>query len=160
MKAINKNGKIIIYQGVPQSFTSSQGVHLNAPNMTEEALKDAGLFDVIISSEYDERIHDLGEIYWDTENTVFRKDLIVKELIETLDELKTNRINHFKSLVNSELQKTDWYIIRNADNSDAVPEKIQTARADLRSQSATVENEINALTTKKEVVLYDFPNIN
>ena len=159
MKAINKNGKIIIYQGVPQSFTSSQGVHLNAPNMTEEALKDAGLFDVIISSEYDERIHDLGEIYWDAENTVFRKDLIVKELIETLDELKTNRINHFKSLVNSELQKTDWYIIRNADNSDAVPEKIQTARADLRSQSATVENEINALTTKKEVVLYDFPNI-
>ena len=160
MKAINKNGKIIIYQGVPQSFTSSQGVHLNAPNMTEEALKDAGLFDVIISSEYDERIHDLGEIYWDAENTVFRKDLIVKELIETLDELKTNRINHFKSLVNSELQKTDWYIIRNADNSDAVPEEIQTARADLRSQSATVENEINALTTKKEVVLYDFPNIN
>ena len=159
MKAINKNGKITIYQGVPQSFTSSQGVHLNAPNMTEEALKDAGLFDVIISSEYDERIHDLGEIYWDAENTVFRKDLIVKELIETLDELKTNRINHFKSLVNSELQKTDWYIIRNADNSDAVPEKIQTARADLRSQSATVENEINALTTKKEVVLYDFPNI-
>ena len=159
MKAINKNGKITIYQGVPQSFTSSQGVHLNAPNMTEEALKDAGLFDVIISSEYDERIHDLGEIYWDAENTVFRKDLIVKELIETLDELKTNRINHFKSLVNSELQKTDWYIIRNADNSDAVPEEIQTARADLRSQSATVENEINALTTKKEVVLYDFPNI-
>ena len=159
MKAINKNGKIIIYQGVPQSFTSSQGVHLNAPNMTEEALKDAGLFDVIISSEYDERIHDLGEIYWDAENTVFRKDLIVKELIETLDELKAKRISDFKSLVNSELQKTDWYIIRNADNSDAVPEEIQTARADLRSQSATVENEINALTTKKEVVLYDFPNI-
>ena len=159
MKAINKNGKITIYPGVPQSFTSSQGVHLNAPNMSEQALKDAGLFDVIISSEYDERIHDLGEIYWDAENTVFRKDLIVKEIIETLDELKTNKINHFKSLINGELQKTDWYIIRNADNSDAVPEEIQTARADLRTQSATVEDEINALTTKKEVILYDFPNI-
>ena len=108
MKAINNNGKITIYQGVPQSFTSSQGVHLNAPNMSEQALKDAGLFDVIISSEYDERIHDLGEIYWDAENTVFRKDLIVKEIIQTLDELKTNKINNFKSIVNSELQKTDW----------------------------------------------------
>ena len=159
MKAINNNGKITVYSGVPQSFTSSLGAHLNAPNMTEEELKNAGLFDVIISEDYDERIHDLGEIYWDAENTVFRKDLIVKELIETLDELKAKRISHFKSLVNSELQKTDWYIIRNADNSDAVPEEIQTARADLRSQSATVENEINALTTKKEVVLYDFPNI-
>ena len=159
MKAINNNGKITIYQGVPQSFTSSQGVHLNAPNMSEQALKDAGLFDVIISSEYDERIHDLGEIYWDAENTVFRKDLIVKEIIQTLDELKTNKINNFKSIVNSELQKTDWYVIRKADNNDAIPEDVQTARTDLRTQSATVENEINALTTKKEVILYDFPNI-
>ena len=159
MKAINNNGKITIYQGVPQSFTSSQGVHLNAPNMSDEALKDAGLFDVIISSEYDERIHDLGEIYWDAENTVFRKDLITKEIIQTLDELKTNKINHFKAVVNSELQKTDWYVIRKADNNDAIPEDVQTARTDLRTQSTTVENEINALTTKKEVVLYEFPNI-
>ena len=159
MKAINKNGKIIIYQGVPQSFTSSQGVHLNAPNMSEQALKDAGLFDVIISSEYDERIHDLGEIYWDAENTVFRKDLILKTWPETLDELKTNKINHFKSIVNSELQKTDWYVIRKVDNNDAIPEDVQTTRTDLRTQSVTVENEINALTTKKEVVLYEFPNI-
>ena len=159
MKAINKNGKITIYQGVPQSFTSSQGVHLNAPNMSEQALKDAGLFDLIIDENYDERIHDLGEIYWVTEETVFKKDLVDKTWSETLDELKTNRINHFKSIVNSELQKTDWYVIRKADNNDAVPEDVQTARTNLRTQSATVETEINALTEKKEVVLYDFPNI-
>ena len=159
MKAINKNGKITIYQGVPQSFTSSQGVHLNAPNMSEQALKDAGLFDLIIDENYDERIHGLGEIYWDTENTVFRKDAEDKTWSETLDELKTNRINHFKSIVNSELQKTDWYVIRKTDNNDAVPEDVQTTRTNLRTQSATVETEINALTEKKQVVLYDFPNI-
>jgi hypothetical protein len=159
MKAINNNGKITVYSGVPQSFTSSLGAHLNAPNMTEEELKNAGLFDVIISEDYDERIHDLGEIYWVTEETVFKKDLVDKTWSETLDELKAKRINNFKAIINNELQKTDWYIIRNADNSDAVPEDIQTARADLRTQSATVENEINALTTKKQVILYDFPNI-
>ena len=159
MKAINKNGKITIYQGVPQSFTSSQGVHLNAPNMSEQALKDAGMFDVVISDDYDERVHTLGEIYFDSLNTVFKKDLVVKEWTETLDELKTKRINHFKSQVNSELAKTDWYVIRKTDNNDAIPSDVQTARTDLRTQSATVENEINALTTKKEVVLYDFPNI-
>ena len=159
MKAINNNGKITVYSGVPQSFTSSQGVQLNAPNMTEEELKNAGLLDVVISEEYDERIHDLGEIYWVTEETVFKKDLVNKTWSETLDELKAKRINNFKTIINNELQKTDWYIIRNADNSDAVPEDIQTARADLRTQSATVEDEINALTTKKEVILYDFPNI-
>ena len=159
MKAINQNGKITIYQGVPQSFTSSQGVHLNAPNMSQKALEEAGLFDLIIDENYDERIHDLGEIYWDTENTVFRKDAEDKTWSETLQELKTNRINHFKSIVNSELQKTDWYVIRKADNNDSIPEDVVTARTDLRTQSATVENEINALTTKKEVILYDFPNI-
>jgi len=159
MKAINKNGKITIYQGVPQSFTSSQGVHLNAPNMSEQALKDAGLFDVVISDDYDERIHTLGEIYFDSPNTVFKKDLVDKTWTETLDELKTRRINHFKSMVNSELAKTDWYVVRKADNNDAIPSDVQTARTNLRTQSATVETEINALTEKKEVVLYDFPNI-
>jgi len=159
MKAINKNGKITIYQGVPQSFASSQGVHLNAPNMSEQALKDAGLFDLIIDENYDERIHGLGEIYWDTENTVFRKDAEDKTWSETLDELKTKRINHFKSQVNSKLAETDWYVIRKTDNNDAIPNDVQTARTNLRTQSATVETEINALTEKKEVVLYDFPNI-
>ena len=159
MKAINKNGKITIYQGVPQSFTSSQGVHLNAPNMSQKALEEAGLFDLIIDENYDERIHNLGEIYWDVASTVFRKDAEDKTWSETLQELKTNRINHFKSIVNSELQKTDWYVIRKADNNDSIPEDVVTARTDLRTQSATVENEINALTTKKEVILYDFPNI-
>ena len=159
MKAINKNGKITIYQGVPQSFTSSQGVHLNAPNMSEQALKDAGMFDVVISDDYDERVHTLGEIYFDSPNTVFKKDLVVKEWTETLDELKTRRINHFKSMVNSKLAETDWYVIRKTDNNDAIPSDVQTARTNLRTQSATVETEINALTEKKEVVLYDFPNI-
>ena len=159
MKAINKNGKITIYQGVPQSFTSSQGVHLNAPNMSEQALKDAGMFDVVISNDYDERVHTLGEIYFDSPNTVFRKDLVVKKWNETLDELKTRRINHFKSMVNSKLAETDWYVIRKTDNNDAIPSDVQTARTNLRTQPATVETEINALTEKKEVVLYDFPNI-
>ena len=159
MKAINKNGKITIYQGVPQSFTSSQGVHLNAPNMTEQALKDAGLFDLIIDENYDERVHDLDEIYWDTASTVFRKDAKDKTWTETVGELQTRRINHFKSLINSKLAETDWYVIRKTDNNDAIPSDVQTTRTNLRTQSATVETEINALTEKKEVVLYDFPNI-
>ena len=159
MKAVNNNGKIKVYASVPDSFQSSTGVHMNAPKMTEEELKNAGMFDVVISDNYDERVHTLGEIYFDSPNTVFRKDLVVKEWTETLDELKTKRINHFKSQVNSKLAETDWYVIRKTDNNDAIPADVQTARTNLRTQSATVETEINALTEKKEVVLYDFPNI-
>ena len=159
MKAVNNNGKIKVYASVPDSFQSSTGVHMNAPKMTEEELKNAGMFDVVISDDYDERVHTLGEIYFDSPNTVFKKDLVDKTWTETLDELKTKRINHFKSMVNSELAKTDWYVIRKTDNNDAIPSDVQTARTNLRTQSATVETEINALTEKKEVVLYDFPNI-
>ena len=159
MKAVNNNGKIKVYASVPDSFQSSTGVHMNAPKMSEEELKNAGMFDVVIGDNYDERVHTLGEIYFDSPNTVFKKDLVVKEWTETLDELKTKRINHFKSMVNSELAKTDWYVIRKTDNNDAIPSDVQTARTNLRTQSATVETEINALTEKKEVVLYDFPNI-
>ena len=159
MKAINYKGKITTYQGVPNSFKSSQGEVMNATKMSDEELKNLGLFDVIISGDYDEKVHDLGEVYWDTENTVFKKDLVDKTWSETLEELKTRRINHFKSIVNSELQKTDWYIIRKSDSGDAVPESVTTDRATLRTQSTTVETEINALSTKKEVILYDFPNI-
>ena len=159
MKAVNNNGKIKVYASVPDSFQSSTGVHMNAPKMTEEELKNAGMFDVVIGDNYDERVHTLGEIYFDSPNTVFRKDLVVKEWTETLDELKTKRINHFKSQVNSKLAETDWYVIRKTDNNDAIPSNVQTARTNLRTQSATVETEINALTEKKEVVLYDFPNI-
>jgi len=159
MKAVNNNGKIKVYASVPDSFQSSTGVHMNAPKMTEEELKNAGMFDVLISDDYDERIHTLGEIYFDSPNTVFKKDLVDKAWTETLDELKTKRINHFKSQVNSKLAETDWYVIRKTDNNDAIPSDVQTARTNLRTQSATVETEINALTEKKEVVLYDFPNI-
>jgi len=159
MKAVNNNGKIKVYASVPDSFQSSTGVHMNAPKMSEEELKNAGMFDVVISDEYDERVHTLGEIYFDSPNTVFKKDLVDKTWTETLDELKTKRINHFKSQVNSKLAETDWYVIRKTDNNDAIPSDVQTTRTNLRTQSATVETEINALTEKKEVVLYDFPNI-
>ena len=159
MKAVNINGIITIYQSVPNVLKTSTGTYLNASAMSDEALLNAGCFDLIIDENYDDRIHNLGEVYWDVENTVFRKDAEDKTWSETVSELKTRRINNFKSIVNSELQKTDWYIIRSVDNGDDCPSIITDERAELRSQSDVVESEINALTTKKNVMQYDFPNV-
>ena len=159
MKAVNNNGIITTYPDVPSKFRSSTGYHLNARSMTADELSNAGLFDVIIPEEYDSRIHDLDEIYFDSAASVFKKDLINKTWSETLAELKTKQINNFKSQISSKLTATDWYIIRNADDGTEIPANITTARADLRAQSNTVETEINALTTKKAVMSYDFPNI-
>ena len=123
-------------------------------------MQSNGLFDVIIDDSYDSRIHNLGEIYWDTEATVFRKDKSNKTWSQSLSVLKEQAINNFKSLVGSKLAQTDWYIIRNVDNGSEIPSDVKEARQDLRNTSDTVEQEINAITTKAGVVSYDFPNIN
>ena len=159
MKAVNNAGEITFYQSVPNSFRSSTGLHLNVKDWSEEEMKDNGLFDVIIDDDYDSRIHNLGEVYWDTEATVFRKDKSNKTWTQSLSELKEQSINNFKSRIGSVLAKTDWYIIRNADNGVEIPSEIQEARQDLRNTSDTVEQEINAITTKAGVITYDFPNI-
>lgn len=159
MKAVNNEGIITFYQSVPNSFRSSTGLHLNVKGWSDQDMKDNGLFDVIIDEDYDSRIHDLGEIYWDTGATVFRKDKSNKSFDKSLSELKEQSISNFKNRIGSELAKTDWYIIREMDNGADVPEDIVDARVALRELSDTVESEINALTTKAKVITYDFPNI-
>ena len=159
MKAVNNAGVITFYQSVPNSFRSSTGLHLNVKDWSEKEMKDNGLFDVIIDDDYDSRIHNLGEIYWDTEATVFRKDKSNKTWTKSLSELKEQAINNFKSRIGSVLAKTDWYIIRNVDNGAEIPSEVREARQDLRNTSDTVEQEINAITTKAGVITYDFPNI-
>jgi hypothetical protein len=159
MKAVNNAGVITFYQSLPNSFRSSTGLHLNIKGWSDSKMKKNGLFDVIVDDSYDERIHDLGEIYWDTEATVFRKDKSNKTWEKSLSELKEQSINNFKAQIGSELSKTDWYIIREMDNGADVPADIVDARVALRELSDTVESEINALTTKAKVITYDFPNI-
>lgn len=159
MKAVNINGKITIHASVPETLVSSTGTHLNARAMSNADLRNAGLFDVIIDENYDSRIHDLGEIYFDSAATVFRKDAVDKTWSQSLSDLKDRQINNFKGQIGSKLAVTDWYVIRNVDNGTEVPTEVTEARQALRDQSETVENEISSLTTKKAVMSYDFPNI-
>ncbi len=159
MKAVNNAGVITFYQSVPNTFRSSTGLHLNVKGWSDQDMKDNGLFDVIIDEDYDERIHNLGEIYWDTGATVFRKDKSNKTWDKSVTELKEQAISNFKHRIGGELAKTDWYIIRQTDNGVDVPADVVDARVALRELSDTVESEINAITTKAGVITYDFPNI-
>ena len=159
MKAVNNAGVITFYQSLPNSFRSSTGLHLNVKEWSEDEMENNGLFDVIIDDSYDSRIHDLGEIYWDTAATCFRKDISNKTFSKSLSELKEQAISNFKSRIGGELAKTDWYIIRKADNGTEVPQEIADAREDLRELSDTTETEINALSAKGAVITFDFPTI-
>ena len=154
-KAINKNGVITVYNGIPKTLYSSSGTYLNAPAMSNDALRSAGLFDVVYPEGYNSAIDNLSEIFWDSADSVFTYTKSDKTWDATLDEMKANKISNLKSNANSKLAETDWYIIRKDDDGTAVPSDVTTARAAVRAAVGTKETEINALTEKSAVVLYD-----
>ena len=155
-KAIEINGEIKVYNTLPKSWSNViGGFHL----LSDEQLESYGFYNVV-TPEHNQSVEELSEIYFDSDNDVFTYDVSDKTWSQTVAELKTRRINNFKSIINNELQKTDWYIIRSVDNGDDVPSIITDERAELRSQADTVESELNSKTTKKAVMQYEFPNIN
>lgn len=155
-KAINRNGVITVYASVPKTLKTSQGTVLNAPALSDAELRAYGLFDVVIPSGYDSRVHDLGDIYWDSANSQFTYPKTNKTFSQTLSELKTQAIANLKSNANRKLAETDWYVVRNAeDSSKAIPSDVSTDRAAIRTSVSTKETAINALTTKAAVIKYD-----
>ena len=61
--------------------------------------------------------------------------------------LKTIWIERTKSTANGLLTASDWYVVRNAEKSTAIPSEITTYRDDVRTASGTIETAINACTT-------------
>ena len=154
--AINRNGTIQVYTSIPKAFEGSQKEYLGGfDQLTRAEQKAEGLFDVVLPDGYNSQIHDLGEIFWDSENLQFTYPKTNKTWSQTVAELKEQKIANLKASANSKLAETDWYIIRNADTGDEVPSDITDARAAIRTSVATKESEINAKTTKAQVVQYD-----
>jgi len=155
MKAININGQIKIYNRLPKSWDKVIG---GFNLLSDDELKSYGFYSVIIDS-HDSRVEKLSNIYFDTDNEVFKKDKENLTWDETLSELKAKQIEVIKNEVRNELQKTDWYIVRSQELGTAIPEEITTQRQSLRDIANDVELQINSKTTKKAVMSFDFPNL-
>ena len=154
--AINRNGTIQVYTSIPKSFKGSQKEYLGGFDQLPRAeQKSEGLFDVVLPDGYNSQIHDLGEIFWDSENIQFTYPKTNKTWTQTLAELKTQKIANLKAIANSKLSKTDWVIIRDTELGNTTDSDITDARAAIRTTVETKEGEINAKTTKAQVVQYD-----
>lgn len=152
MKAKVKNGQIQVYKSLPTEYTKSDGsVILNFRKASTETLEAEGFYDVV-KPNYDSRIEELGVIEWDADNNQFTYPKSDKTFSQTVAELKAEKKQLVKDLANKELAKTDWYVTRKADLDIAIPSEIQTERSDIRSKVTERETEIDALTTKKNVV--------
>ena len=155
MKAINIDGQIKIYNQLPSTWGNIMG---GFNLLSDNELKNYGFYDIVIPN-YDSRIQNIGDLYFDSASETFTKDVSDKTWTQTLNELKEEQINFFKVNTSLKLGLTDWYVIRNQETGDAIPADIISARQALRDQVYTVETQINALTTKKAVMSYDFLNL-
>lgn len=147
MKAIEINGEIKTFGRLPKVWNDQNGTHLNIGDGSALGFKE------VVTPTHDGRIEELANLH--LEGDVYTYDVIDKPIKETLAELKEQKISEVKSIISGKLSATDWYIIREADSGEATPQSIKDERAGLRTQSDELEAEINALTTKKSVVLFD-----
>lgn len=152
MKAIDLNGTIKTFSSVPKSWNGKIGLQY----ASDSELEALGFYNVnqpalTASQEY-------GAIEWDSENSQFTYPVLNKSYSETLAELKEQKISALKSIYNSKLAKTDWYIIRSQEGTSA-PQDVLDSRSALRTECATKEAEINALSTKSAVAEYELPNL-
>lgn len=150
MKAINIDGTIKIYSNL-KSFGGALGLQYSS-NSDLEAL---GFYDVVTPTT--KQSQELGSIEWDADNSVFTYPVQNRTYSQTVAELKTQKIENLKHIYGSELGKTDWIIVR-AQEGTAAPQSTLDARAALRSECASKEAEINALSTKASIVDYQLPS--
>ena len=154
MKAIQIGGAIKRYTTIPKSWGN---VIAGFDLLSSSDWEAAGFYDVVTPS-YDSAIQYLGDLEWDADSSTFTYPVIDRTWSQTVAELKESKIANLKIIYNRKLSETDWYIIRSQEGTSA-PQDVLDARAALRTECATKEGEINALTTKKAVVSYSLPNL-
>ena len=74
---------------------------------------------------------------------------------KSLADMKADKIANLKANANRELAKTDWIIVRDTELGNTTAQSTLDDRAAIRTSCATKEGEINAKTTKAQVVQYD-----
>ena len=152
MKAININGQIKLYGSLPKSWGNIIG---GFNTLSDEEAKEYGFYDVV-NPDFDNATQNFGDIYFDENNEVFTYSVEDIVFNETLAELKERKIESLKEYTNEKLSETDWYVIRKVERDIDIPQDIQDARNTILSEHNTKESEINALSTKKSVVSYEF----
>jgi hypothetical protein len=171
MKAKEINGNIKTFRRLPRTWEDESGLHLNF-NKVEDP-KEFGFYDVI-TPQYDKITERLSAMFFDEIAEVFTYNVIAVDLNATQDildeeglvigtkpihdivELKNGIIASVKQEANKLLKETDWYVIRSAEGRKVIPKEIKDKRDAIVARSNELETEINALTTVKEVLRYDF----
>ena len=148
------NGTIKTFNLIPKSWGKIIG-GFNTLNDTE--LEAYGFYNIVNPTTTESQ--ELGAIEWDADNSVFTYSVQNKTFVQSLAELKAQKISNLKHSYGSKLAKTDWIIIRDQELGNTTDSSILSSRATLRSDCATHEDSINSKGTKAQVVDYSLPNL-
>jgi|TARA_B100000085_G_scaffold274150_1_gene290453 hypothetical protein len=74
---------------------------------------------------------------------------------EIIYNAKTNKILALKDNCKKQLEKTDWYVVRNFENNEPIPDEIKEQRVALRLKCNEKEIEINSLESDYEIVNFN-----
>tara|TARA_R110002020_G_C16284813_1_gene772035 strand:- start:824 stop:1297 length:474 start_codon:yes stop_codon:yes gene_type:complete len=150
----NNNGNIKIYNSVPKSWGA---IICGFDTLSDSELETHGFYDVDYG-DYDAQIHNLGSLSFDSDNSVFSYSKTNKTWSQSVSELKAQKISNLKAIYYQKLSRTDWIIIRDQELGNTTEQSVLDARATLRTECLDKEAEINALSTKANVVKYILPN--
>lgn len=160
-KARLENGQVTTYLSDPKPFKIIEGYengftvgvnYWGGDALTDEDWEAFGFFPYT-APDYDGRVKEISSI--NLVDGQYVATVVDKTWPQTLSELKEQKISNLKNIYNRELSKTDWVIIRDSELGNTTDQTILDDRAALRAECATKEAEINALTTKKNVALYE-----
>ena len=119
---------------------------------TKPELKTIGIYPYREDS-VDHRYHYSGAVSY-----TVGADEVVGSYTETdrdVAELKEDMISQTRSLASSILARDDWMNDREAEGGTAMPDNVKTYRAEIRTESGTKEDEINALSDLDAIKGYE-----
>ncbi len=152
MKAKEINGQIKTYNRLPKSYGNIMGGFDLLP---DNELQSFGFYNVVIP-DIDNDVQELGDLTFDQNINAYTYQVNDLTWSETLVELKKNKITQLKNHTITKLGATDWYVIRQIERSIDIPSDIQQERSTILQNHDEQVVEINNLSTKANVVKYEF----
>ena len=94
MKAKDYNGTIKVYNVLPKSYDK---IIAGFDQLSDAELQAHGFYNVVIPA-YDSRIKEVGNIYFDSDNSQFTYPVSNKTWSESLTDLKVAKIGELKAV--------------------------------------------------------------
>lgn len=174
MKALVENGSIVrIYRTLPNKLKiGDKYIAGGAKNLSDEELKDLGIYDVVKPS-FDKEIQTKGGLYFDADNEIVTYDVTNIDFSQDVDilddegeptgetekrykiaDIKADKIAEIKSKAGEMLKPTDWQVIRKVERDIDIDTDVATERAGILTEADRLEAEVNAKKSYKTALQY------